>query len=67
MDKKEVSEELFQKSGYVFNINLPDWKSPNTTPPEVIEKNKKMNQLYIAGGILLAIIIGIVLMSKKRK
>lgn len=66
-EKQQVSAEL--KSGYVFNINLPDWKSPDTKTQEQIDtdlQKKRRNQIVIAVGILTVIVVGIFMIRKSK-
>lgn len=67
MTEKEVSDSI-ATGGYVFNINLPDWKSQRKDPAqEAAEKNakKKRVQNIVAFVVLGVLIFGIIYSRKK--
>lgn len=65
---KEVSEAI-AKSGYIINVNLPSWKSPDTKTQEQIDaelQRKRRNQIIIAVSVLAVIVIGIFMIRKSK-
>lgn len=63
MNSRQASDAI--AGGYIFNINLPAWKSPETA--EVPEKKLNIKNLNImAFGVLAAIVLGIVFIKKKK-
>lgn len=72
MTEQEITQEFAQhqqRSGMNINVNLPSWNSTGTPPqPSEAENSKKQRQqLYIAGGVLLALIIAIIIVSRSKK
>ncbi len=56
-------------AGYVFNINLPDWKSQTPRSQETAEelaRKKRSNQNLIAF-VVLAVLVGAIIYFKKKK
>lgn len=67
MNSTDVSKQIAE--GYVFNINLPDWKSNSTTAQDVAAENarrKKRNQNIIAFAVLAVLIVGIIYFKKSK-
>lgn len=71
MNSKEVSKEIeaYNKDNYNVAINLPSWNGKNEEQRIVTEaetERKRRNQIYIALGVLTALILAIVFIQVKK-
>lgn len=51
---------------YVINLNLPPWNSQSQVQPQSTAlKNESNRRLYILGGVLLVLVVGIIALKKR--
>ncbi|WP_107037853.1 hypothetical protein [Brumimicrobium mesophilum] len=68
MNEREISDSI-STGGYVFNINLPDWKSQKKDPAqEAAEINAKKKRIQnIVAFVILGVLVFGIIYSRKNK